>query len=367
MYKELGITSPSIPSKILGATTRRMECMPMAQEVMAPHLARGSSTTLSRHITMDLSIPIWLLMVLYTIIWLATVRAPSLLNHATQYICSSRVDHGDQTPNITDGWDRTFGPQYFHFNTGGSLEDLRSDADQYGLRPEWNAEFYDSIAKHVPNYVPTSGRGSFQANIGLPKGAENPIAILTENGRNYQDNVYDYKSKQYWGEVDKKGKVTIPRVVAGKYRLTVYADGIFGDFVRDDVTISSNKNTNLRVEWKAESAGTELFRIGTPDKSSGEYRHGYAASPDHPLLTEEYRLYWAAYDFVEEFPKGVTYKVGRDDPAKALNYVHWSVYGGKANYERPEPVYDNINNWTIVFDTNSKQLKDKKKATFTVS
>jgi rhamnogalacturonan endolyase len=276
-------------------------------------------------------------------------------------------DHGDQTPNITDGFDRTSGPQYFHFNKGGSLNELRTDAEQYGLRPEWNAKFYDSIAEHVPNLVPTSGRGTFSVQMTLPKDAKNPIAILTESGRNFQDNVYDEKAYQYWGEIDSKGKVTIPRVKAGKYRLTVYADGIFGDFTRDNVSVSAGKDTSLRLEWKPESAGTELFRIGIPDKSSGEYRHGYEASPDHPLLTEQYRLYWAAYDFVDEFPQGVTYKVGRDDPGKALNYVHWSVFGGKANYERPEPVYNNINNWTVLFDTKAKQLKGKRTATFTVS
>jgi hypothetical protein len=86
-----------------------------------------------------------------------------------------------------------------------------------------------------------------------------------------------------------------------------------------------------------------------------------------PLLTEEYRLYWAAYDFFDEFPQGVMYKVGRDDLAKALNYVHWSVYGGKANDKRPEPVYDNVNNWTVLFDPKVHRLKNKKMATFTVS
>ena len=149
--------------------------------------------------------------------------------------------------------------------------------------------------------------------------------------------------------------------------MTIYADGIFGDFIRDDVVVTASRDTDLKIKWKAESAGTELFRIGVPDKSSGEFRHGRVASPDHPLLKEEYRLYWAAYDFVDDFPEGVTYKVGRDDPAKALNYVHWSVYGGKANDVRPEPVYDNINNWTILFDAESKQLKGRRKATFTVS
>jgi rhamnogalacturonan endolyase len=274
--------------------------------------------------------------------------------------------HGNQVPNITDGFDRTFGPQYFHFNTGGSLSELRSDAEQYGLDPEWNADFYDSIAKHVPNLIPTSGRGILKAKVSLPKGAKNAIAILTESGRNFQDNVFDTKAYQYWQDIPSNGVVTIPRVKAGKYRLTVYADGIFGDYVQDNISITATKTTSVKAEWTAESAGTELFRIGTPDKSSGEYRHGYASSPDHPLLTEEYRLYWAAYDFIDEFPKGVTYKVGKDDPATALNYVHWAVFGGYANSVRPEPVPDHQYNWTILFDTKKKDLKNKKTATFTV-
>ncbi|KAF1852134.1 polysaccharide lyase family 4 protein [Cucurbitaria berberidis CBS 394.84] len=282
------------------------------------------------------------------------------------YNYMSSNHHGDQTPNITDGFDRTFGPQYFHFNKGGSLNELRRDAEQYGLRPEWNAKFYDSIAKHVPNVVPTSARGTFKVRIDLPKGAKKPIAVLAQNGVDYQDNVYDTKALQYWGNIDKKGEVTIPRVKAGTYRLTIHADGVFGDYIQDDVAIVATKTASVHAKWTAESSGTELWRIGVPDKSSGEYRHGYAPSPTHPLLSDEYRLYWAHYDFVTEFPEGVKFKVGKDDAASALNYVHWSTYGGKANYERPTPVYDNINNWTILFDTKAHQLKEKKTATFTV-
>ncbi|KAL6162418.1 hypothetical protein ACJQWK_11351 [Exserohilum turcicum] len=281
------------------------------------------------------------------------------------YIVSNH--HGDQTPNITDGFDRTFGPQYFHFNTGGTLEQLRKDAEQYGLRPDWNAAFYDSIAQHVPNLVPTSSRGTFKASIQLPPGAKKPIAILTENGRNFQDNVFDTTAYQYWADVSTStGKVTIPRVKQGKYRLTVYADAIFGDYTQDDIVISASKTTSIAVTWTPESAGKELFRIGVPDKSSGEFRHGTAASPTHPLLTEEYRLYWAAYDFVTEFPHGVTYKVGVDDAASALNYVHWAVFGGKANARRPVPVPDHQYNWTILFDAHAADLAGREKATFTV-
>jgi rhamnogalacturonan endolyase len=273
--------------------------------------------------------------------------------------------HGDSTPNITDGFDRTFGPQYYHFNKGGSLEELRSDAEQYGLQPDWDAKFYDSIAKHVPNYVPTSARGTFNAKIDLPRGAKDPIAVLAQSGVDFQDNVFDTKAYQYWKDI-KNGEVTIDRVKAGTYRLTVYSEGVFGDYTQDNIVVSARKTTSVRLKWKPESAGSELWRIGVPDKSSGEYKHGYGQSPTHSLLTDEYRMYWAEYDFVEEFPDGVVFKVGRDDPATALNYVHWSVFGGKANSKRPETVYDKVNKWTILFDLEAQELSKKRVATFTV-
>jgi rhamnogalacturonan endolyase len=277
--------------------------------------------------------------------------------------------HGDGTPNITDGFDRTFGPQYFHFNKGARgtpLDELRRDAEKYA-KADWNAAFYDSIAEHVPNYVPTSGRGAFKAKVSLPKGANKPIAVLAKNGVQFQDNAVDSKALQYWADIDpKSGEVSIPRVKADTYRLTIYANDIFGDYTQDNIRIPAGKTVAIDVSWKAESAGDELWRIGIPDKSAGEYRHGYTRAADRSLHPEEYRIYWAAYDFPTEFPDGITYKVGRDDPAKALNYVHWSVFGGKANYVRPKPEYDNINNWTILFDVNNEQLRNKKTATFTV-
>ncbi|RMZ74294.1 rhamnogalacturonate lyase precursor [Pyrenophora seminiperda CCB06] len=244
---------------------------------------------------------------------------------------------------------------------------LRDDASQYGLQPSWNSAFYDSIAKHVPNLVTTSDRGTLKASIQLPKGARNPIAILTASGHDFQDNVFSPSAYQYWAEIPLSTNHTIiPRVKAGIYRLTVYADGIFGDYTQDNISIEAGKTTLLNITWTPDSAGEEIFRIGMPDKSSGEYRHGSAPSATYPLLKEEYRLYWAAYDFIDDFPKGITYRVGKDDPSTALNYVHWAVFGGKANVNRPVPVPDHQYNWTIFFDARDKELQDTRTATFTV-
>ncbi|KXJ85533.1 rhamnogalacturonate lyase [Microdochium bolleyi] len=268
--------------------------------------------------------------------------------------------HGDQTPNITHGFDRTFGPQYYHFNrapAGTDILTLRADAAQYA-DPTWNADFYDSIAKHVPNLVTSQQRGEFKTKIDLPKNAKNAIVVLSENGVDFQDNVYDSKVYQYWAEVDKAGRATIPRVKAGTYRVTVYADSVFGQFVQDNVVVTASKTKDFSVKWREESAGRELFRIGTPDKSSGEYRHGYERDQSRSAHLEQYRIYWAVSDFVKDFPNGITYKVGKSDPAKDLNYVHWSVFGGYANSLRTEPYVGNgnVNNWTIQFDVDKHAL-----------
>jgi rhamnogalacturonan endolyase len=286
------------------------------------------------------------------------------------YIVSNH--HGDQTPNITDGFDRTFGPYYYYFNKGdqgGSLNDLRNDAAKYA-NPNFAADFYDSIAEHVPNYVPTSGRGSWQAKINLPKGATRPIAVLSQSGVDFQDNVQDTSAYQYWADIDpNNGKVSIDRVKAGTYRLTVYADGVFGDYILDGVVIGAGKRTDSKVlKWDAESSGKELWRIGTPDRSSGEYRHGYAPDTTHPLHPPEYRIYFAAYDFINDFPNGVNFHVGKSSESQDLNYVHWSVFGGYGNSVRTQQVegHGEINNWTITFDVSSKDLKKTSGATFTV-
>ncbi|KAI0132171.1 galactose mutarotase-like domain-containing protein [Xylariales sp. AK1849] len=282
------------------------------------------------------------------------------------YIVSNH--HGDQTPNITNGFDRTFGPHYYYFNhlpAGTDILESMTDAAQYA-DPGWNADFYDSIAEYIPNYVTTANRGTLKVQVDLPATASNAIAVLAQNDKDFQDNVFDTKAYQYWAEIDKTGSATMPRVKEDTYRLTIYADGVFGQYTQDDVEVLAGNVQTATITWQEESSGTEVFRIGIPDKSSGEYRHGYAKDPKHPLHPEEYRIYWPVHDFVDEFPSGVNFRVGEDDVATDLNYVHWSVFGGYGNSIRTEPYYGdgNVNNWTISF--NYSTVSNATQATFTV-
>ncbi|KAF3908756.1 hypothetical protein ABW21_db0201177 [Orbilia brochopaga] len=278
--------------------------------------------------------------------------------------------HGDGAPIMTSGFERTFGPQFYYFNKGSPGEDihtLREDALKYN-DPLWNSQFYDTIAPHVEGYVPSTNRGKWHAKISIPDGgATKPIAVLSAPGVDFQDNNVDYNSYQYWGEFDPvTEEIEIDNIVAGTYRLTVYADGYFGWFVKEGIVVTAGHTAHSHVTFKEEKAGDEIFRIGIPDKSSGEYLHGYAKDLSKPLHPAQHRQYWAVWDFPTDFPNGVNYDVATSDYSKDMNYVHWSVFGGFANSLRTQPYYENVNNWTISFDITAVQVKRKKTATFTV-
>lgn len=274
---------------------------------------------------------------------------------------------------------------YYHFNSGRpgtTLQALRAEALPLA-DPSWNARFYDAIAPHVPNYVPSAGRGTWRGSIALPASSNNrtaawsrPLAVLTASGVDFQDNAADTQAYQYWGDLDVAAgagvaHVEIPRIRAGTYRLTVLADGLFGEYVQDGVVVRAGEVAETNATVVEESAGWELWRIGTPDRSSGEYRHGVERDATRPLRPEQYRIYWARYDFPTDFPEGVRFKVGESKEGVDWNYVHWSSVGGKANAVRNETLFSpTINNWTIVFDAAAaglqRSVEGKNEATFTV-
>jgi rhamnogalacturonan endolyase len=155
-------------------------------------------------------------------------------------------------------------------------------------------------------------------------------------------------------------------VKAGIYRLTVYAEDVFGWFIQDNVTVQSTVSSPTEYHWREESAGTEVWRIGTPDKSAGEFKHGNKQLANKAHHPEEFRQYWATWDFPTDFPNGVDFKVGASNISEDFNYIHWSVFPNGGNWFRSEPYFENVNNWTIRFDLTHKQLSHKTNATLTV-
>lgn len=153
------------------------------------------------------------------------------------------------------------GPQYYFFNGGKgsvSLDKPRSEAEALAS-PAWNTAFYDSIARHVIDYVPSSRRGGVKGIVKLPEGASRPIAILTADGFYFQDNSAVSDSYQYWYDINRDGSFNIDHVKEGIYRLTIYAEGVFGDFVHDGIVVRAGKKSLVHDTWNEESAGTKIW------------------------------------------------------------------------------------------------------------
>jgi rhamnogalacturonan endolyase len=271
--------------------------------------------------------------------------------------------HGANAPNITAGFDRTFGPAFYYFNHGArnsTLAELRRDATRYA-DPEWGQPFYDAVAPFVSGYISPSKRGKFRGKLSLPKEAKNAIAILSASEIDVQDNAASPNSYQYWSKINSEGEVTIPMVVPGIYRMTIQAAGVFGEYIQDNIEITGGKSTPtnaVTASWKEESHGQEAWRIGMPDQSAGDYRHGFAKDKAHPRAPEEYRIFWGAYDFQKDFPSGVRFKVGESVEGRDWNYVHWSEFNGRGG--------GNVSDWRVIWSQGNQTQTQGSKATLTI-
>lgn len=66
--------------------------------------------------------------------------------------------------------------------------------------------------------------------------------------------------------------------------------GVFGQYVEDNVIMKAGAIKALSVKWAEEAAGTELWRLGTPDKSAGEFKRGNALDTTHSQEPAQYRI-----------------------------------------------------------------------------
>ncbi len=147
----------------------------------------------------------------------------------------------------------------------------------------------------------------------------------------------DAKNYEFWTRGDAKGNFTIPKVRPGKYTLHAIADGVLGEYAQTDVTVAAGKPLNLgKLDWKPVRYGKQLWEIGIPNRTAGEFRHG-----------DDY-WHWGLYTlYPKEFPNDVNFTVGKSDPRTDWNYA-----------QVPRLVEDNgkgggkteAATWTINFD-----------------
>ncbi|KAF2405443.1 galactose mutarotase-like protein [Trichodelitschia bisporula] len=290
---------------------------------------------------------------------------------------------GAHPPALTPGYSRVFGPAYWHFShaPAGTVPDVFYAEARRAARAAREQGMYDAVAKRklVPGYVAPGSTGTFRGRVKVPRHGGDVMLILSAPGLDVQRNADAPGAFQYWSPVGTDGSVRIKDVVPAKYRVTVQARGVWGEFVDDAVEVKAGNGTGVWTgEWVEEQAGEEVWRVGTPDGSAGEFRHGdvpvghpaaAAAGPNlagwnasAPTLgMAEYRNFWASYNFPTDFPFGVRFLIGKSTERRDWNYVHWASWPGASDEGGQVSV------WSVLWD-GKEGAADKmaRRATLTI-
>jgi rhamnogalacturonan endolyase len=121
----------------------------------------------------------------------------------------------------------------------------------------------------------------------------------------------DAKYYQFWVRGDAQGRFNIQNVRPGTYTLHVIADGVPGEFTRDNVVVAAGQSIALgELRWQPVHYGRQLWQIGAPNRSAEEFLHG-----DH------YWQWGLYYQYTNDFPNDVNYIIGQSDFHKDWNYA----------------------------------------------
>ena len=221
---------------------------------------------------------------------------------------------------------RTFGPFYVHFNSGPDRATMRADAKTYADRSVHTA-FYDTLG--IPGWTQTASHSNVSGLLQLAAGesVDGATIIISDNNTDFQ---FSTEGRQYWSKANPDGTFDVSGVSPGTYRLTAYVPGVYGELIMDDVVVGTGTTENLgTLNWQPPDHGTDLWQIGTFDRTGEEFRHG---------ANDEYRQWGRWFDYPAEFPNDVNFVVGQSAEATDWNYAHWE--------SSPTP-------WEIEFDSSA--------------
>jgi len=249
--------------------------------------------------------------------------APTLLNYwrGSHYGGSSCVI-GQSEP-----WTKVIGPFLIYCNSGETPEGMWTDALRKGSEEQaaWPYAWVKGVdyphkeergavgGQLVLKDPPAPGAKMSNVLVGLAHPDYTPPSV-GGGGRVFGPRVIDWqmdaKYYEFWTRADSEGKFTIAAVRPGTYTLHAIADGVLGEFAKAEVVVEAGKAIDLgRLEWRPVRFGKQVWEIGVPNRSGGEFRHG------------EHYWQWGLYlDYSREFPGDVDFVIGRSDWSKDWNF-----------------------------------------------
>ncbi len=213
-------------------------------------------------------------------------------------------------------WKKTIGPFMLYCNAGPTPDAMYREAmgkaatESKKWAYEWAAD---------AEYPGKKDRGAVTGRIvlrdplskmsNLLVGLAHPDYKLV-NGENL-DWQRDGKYYQFWVRGDATGKFSIPNIRPGVYTLHAFADGVLGEYSEANITVTAGHAIDLgSLEWQPVRYGRQIWEIGVPDRTAGEYLHG-----DHYWQ-------WGLYNqYPKDFPNDVNFVIGKSDFSKDWNIM----------------------------------------------
>lgn len=239
--------------------------------------------------------------------------------------------YGEPGVEPSKGWEKVYGPFYLHVgeasvgdeahNVAALWEDAKRAAA--GEVAAWPYAWVDDPAyaaqerSSVTGKLTVSSLGAVDNGWAVlyQPGPDRAYAGVTLDGDDWQYLNLDYI---YSAQIGPGGRFTIPAVRPGTYTLAAFTKGAMGEYRRAGITVpaGTSLDTGNHV-WQPTEHGPTLWQIGTPDRSAEEFHIHGGKDGFRRTLT------WLEYPY--EFPQGVDFKVGVDDPARSWNYFHPAV------------------------------------------
>ncbi len=180
---------------------------------------------------------------------------------------------------------KVIGPYFMYANTGTNHLQLWQDAQNMGalMASNWPYAWMDESEQDYPRHRGTV-TGTITAKTG--ESTANPVVILGAADAADGDWIYQGASNYlFWTTGDAGGNFSIPKVRPGNYVLFSYVPGIWGELQISNIIVTADQTNNLGViAWNPPHLQQRLWRLGTPDHTTKEFRFG--------SLQKQFGLWW---------------------------------------------------------------------------
>lgn len=242
-------------------------------------------------------------------------------------------------------WTKVIGPFLIYCNSGANPNAMWKDALSQAKREsrKWPYEWVNGV-----DYPHADKRGTVTGRLILddPAGPAMEHLLVGLSHPDYESRSWrggkinvdwqlDAKYYEFWTCGDEQGNFRIEHVRPGTYTLHAIADNVLGEFALTKITINPGETLNLgSLHWHPLRYGRQLWEIGIPDRTAGEFFHG-----DHYWQ-------WGLYNqYPADFPHDVHFVIG-----KSNWHRDWNLMQVPRGHDQSGRGYGDATTWSVQFD-----------------